>query len=45
MHVEIDRQADPEQLATVTAALARVLGEVRAAVEDWQPMRERHARR
>jgi glutamate dehydrogenase len=39
MHIEIDRQADGfEELAE---ALRGVLAQVRAAVEDWQPMRER----
>ena len=39
MHIEIDRQADGhEQLA---AALKAVLAQVRATVEDWQPMRDR----
>ena len=39
MHIEIDRQADGlEELAD---ALRDVLAQVRAAVEDWQPMRER----
>src|SRR5690349_20304323 len=39
MHIEIDRQADGfEALAD---GLREVLAQVRAAVEDWQPMRER----
>ena len=39
MHIEIDRQADGlEELAD---RLRVVIGQVRAAVEDWQPMRER----
>ena len=39
MHIEVDRQADGfEELAD---ALRDVLAQVRAAVEDWQPMRER----
>ena len=40
MHIEIERVADPAQLADLTAALERVLAEVRAAVEDWQAMRQ-----
>ena len=41
IHVEIDRQADPEELEQLRAGLCRVLGDVRAAVEDWPSMRER----
>ncbi len=37
----IDRQVDGAMLATLAAALRRTLADVRAAVEDWQPMRER----
>ncbi len=39
MHVEIDRR--PDGLEDLADALRRVLAQVRAAVEDWQPMRER----
>ena len=39
MHIEIDRQADG--LDELAEALRGVLAQVRAAVEDWQPMRER----
>jgi len=39
MHIEIDRQADPQALDELAAALTRVLSEVRLAVEDWRPMR------
>jgi glutamate dehydrogenase len=41
MHVEIDRQSDPRELDALRGHLVRVLGEVRAAVEDWPRMRER----
>ena len=41
IHVEIDRQAGPEELERLRAGLCRVLGDVRAAVEDWPTMRER----
>jgi glutamate dehydrogenase len=41
MHVEIDRQSDPRELDALRGHLARVLGEVRAVVEDWPRMRER----
>src|SRR5215831_14248992 len=40
MHLEIDRQSDRIQLDDLAAALARVLGEVRMAVEDWRALRQ-----
>src|SRR5262249_1351204 len=39
MHIEVDRQA--QGFEELESAIVRVLGQVRAAVEDWQPMRER----
>ncbi|GAA3471406.1 NAD-glutamate dehydrogenase [Nonomuraea roseola] len=39
MHIEIDRQADPEVLRSVEADLQRVLSDVRHAVEDFAKMR------
>src|SRR4051794_4830354 len=39
MHIEVDRQADG--LDELAEAIRGVLEQVRAAVEDWQPMRER----
>ncbi|HEY8458306.1 MAG TPA: NAD-glutamate dehydrogenase [Actinopolymorphaceae bacterium] len=41
IHVEIDRETDPTQLAQVEADLRRVLSDVREAVEDWPKMRAR----
>jgi glutamate dehydrogenase len=41
IHVEIDRQADPAVLEQLRVDLLRVLGDVRAAVEDWPSMRQR----
>ena len=41
MHVEVDRLVDPQQRAALAAGLEHVLGDVRAAVHDWQPMRQR----
>ena len=41
IHAEIVRETDPEHLATVKAGLENVLGDVRAAVEDWRPMVEK----
>jgi glutamate dehydrogenase len=38
MHVEVDRLVDPQQRAELVAGLERVLGDVRAAVQDWKPM-------
>src|SRR5918997_860657 len=39
MHIEVDRQR--EGLVDLEDAVQGVLAQVRAAVEDWQPMRER----
>lgn len=41
IHVEVDRVADPAQLDALAADVARVLGDVRAAVADWQKMQQR----
>ncbi|HEY0858942.1 MAG TPA: NAD-glutamate dehydrogenase domain-containing protein, partial [Albitalea sp.] len=41
MHIEVDRLVDPQQRAELVAGIERVLGDVRAAVEDWKPMVER----
>src|SRR3712207_5961966 len=41
IHVEVDRQTEPEVLEDLRSHLERVLGDVRAAVEDWPQMRER----
>ena len=41
MHVEVDQHTDPEVLEGLRGNIERVLGEVRAAVEDWSAMRER----
>jgi glutamate dehydrogenase len=38
MHVEVDRVADPAALARLAADVERVLGDVRAAVDDWPKM-------
>ena len=40
VHVEVDRRTDPAHLQALHDGLARILGDVRAAVEDWQPMRQ-----
>ncbi len=38
IHLEITRETDPEILAEIERTLHAVLGDVRAAVEDWQTM-------
>ena len=40
MQIEITREADPANLARLTQTLAGVVADVRAAVTDWQPMRQ-----
>jgi len=39
IHAEVDRQTDEAELETLSGHLLRVIGEVRAAVEDWRAMR------
>jgi len=41
MHLEVDRLADDERMQAVADAILAALADVRAAVADWQPMRER----
>jgi glutamate dehydrogenase len=41
LHAEVHREHDPEALARLRDGVRRVLGEVRAVVSDWQPMRAR----
>src|SRR5207245_1734880 len=41
IHVELDRLTDAADIDELRTAVQRVLGDVRAAVEDWQPMRQR----
>ncbi|HSG65238.1 MAG TPA: NAD-glutamate dehydrogenase domain-containing protein, partial [Gammaproteobacteria bacterium] len=38
IHIEIGKTIDPDDLALLTRALESTLRDVRAAVEDWQPM-------
>jgi glutamate dehydrogenase len=38
MHIEVDRLVDAEQRAALAATIEKVLGDVRAAVEDWRKM-------
>ncbi|HEU4397973.1 MAG TPA: NAD-glutamate dehydrogenase [Actinomycetota bacterium] len=40
IHVEVDRQSEPEVLDRLRAEIERVLVDVRGAVEDWAPMRD-----
>ena len=41
VHLEVDRQTDAAVLDDLSRDVVRVLGDVRAAVEDWSAMRER----
>ncbi len=41
IHVEVNRQTDPDRLEELHAHVLRVIGEVGAAVDDWAAMRER----
>lgn len=41
IHVEIDRIAEAQDAMALKASIEQSLAEVRAAVRDWQPMRER----
>jgi glutamate dehydrogenase len=41
IHVEVDRQTEPEVLEQLRECIEKVLGDVRAAVEDWPRMREK----
>ncbi len=43
IHVELSRESDPDRLALLRAGVEVVLEEVRAAVEDWEPMRAKTA--
>ncbi|VVE20960.1 NAD-glutamate dehydrogenase [Pandoraea iniqua] len=38
IHVEVDRFSEPERIQALADGLQRVLGDVRAAVEDWRAM-------
>ncbi len=41
MHIEIERQTEPEQLRLLREAIEITLADVRASVQDWQAMRDR----
>ena len=41
IHVQVTRQLEADGLRAIEAALHRVYADVRAAVEDWRPMRDR----
>jgi glutamate dehydrogenase len=41
LHLEVDRQPGEERLTELKEGLLRVLGDVRAAVQDWPAMRDR----
>ena len=44
IHIETDRQTEPAVLDSIAEDMLSVLGDVRAAVEDWGGMRERMRR-
>jgi glutamate dehydrogenase len=41
IHIEVDRQTEPAVLERLREGIERVLADVRAAYEDWAPMRGR----
>jgi len=41
MHLQVDRQTDPAELARLHQTLEQVLADVRITVDDWSRMRER----
>ncbi|HEX8013521.1 MAG TPA: NAD-glutamate dehydrogenase [Casimicrobiaceae bacterium] len=41
IHVEVDRITDGAELESLAADITAVLDDVRAAVDDWKPMRDR----
>jgi glutamate dehydrogenase len=41
IHIEIDRTTDAKVLEALAADIARVLGDVRAAVDDWKKMADK----
>jgi glutamate dehydrogenase len=41
IHVEVDRQTEPEVLEDLKGAIEKTLTDVKASVEDWQEMRGR----
>ena len=41
VHAEIDRESDAAALDALAAEVESTLADVRAAVDDWQPMRQR----
>jgi len=43
MHLEIDEESSPGTLEDISRGVERVLGDVRAAIEDWPKMRARLA--
>jgi glutamate dehydrogenase len=40
LHFEVDRQSEPEVLDRLRTEIERILGDVRASVEDWAETRE-----
>ena len=44
MHVEVDREGEPETLVAIERTLRSILSDVREAVEDWEKMRQQATR-
>ena len=44
IHVEVDRQTEPEVLEKLRECVEKTLADVRAAVEDWPEMRRKYAK-
>jgi glutamate dehydrogenase len=40
MHIEVDRQADPETMQAIEASILSALADVRVCVRDWGAMRD-----
>jgi glutamate dehydrogenase len=40
MHIEVDRQSEPEVMRQIEATIVSALADVRVCVRDWQAMRE-----
>jgi len=41
MHIEVDRQAEPEELRKLEDSILAALADVRCCVRDWKPMRDK----
>jgi len=41
MHIEFDQETAPAELDAIRSSIERILSEVRVAVADWRPMRQK----